>query len=67
MDHEAGSILLDRFRQHYNLIESGVLAVTSNTSDLSTVSHLGDDIDEYTSLFNQVFSLHFTFKRIHLI
>lgn len=51
--------LLDAFRLHYRRIESGVTEATSSTSssgsDLVVVERLGDDIDEYTSLFNQVF------------
>lgn len=62
-DHDQTSseaTLLDAFRFHYQRIESGVIEATSTTatsssgSDLVVVERLGDDIDEYTSLFNQV-------------
>lgn len=52
--------LINAFRIHYQRIESQVVDVTSSTtsstgSDLVVVSRLGDDIDEYSTLFQQVF------------
>lgn len=58
-DGEPEPTLLDAFRLYYQRIEAGVIEATASTSsssgsDLNVVSRLGDDIDEYLSLFNQV-------------
>lgn len=48
--------LLDAFRLYYNRLESSITNIISSTSanDLIVVARLGDDIDEFSTLFNQV-------------
>ena len=48
--------LLDAFRLYYQKLESAIVDITSSSSgtDSVIVARLGDDIDEFTALFNQV-------------
>jgi len=52
--------LLDAFRLYHQKLESAIIDITSSSSgaDSVIVERLGDDIDEFTALFNQV-SWHF--------
>lgn len=52
----APATLLDAFRLYYQGLESSIADITSLGSgvDLVIVARLGDDIDEFAALFNQV-------------
>lgn len=45
--------LLNSFRLYYQKLERSIRKISSGT-DLVVVARLGDDIDEFTILFNQV-------------
>lgn len=50
----AAAELLDAFRQHYRSFEEKVTAATGGGMDSTVLWRLGDDLQQFTSLVNEV-------------
>lgn len=48
--------LLDAFRTHYLRFERLVTEATTHATDSTVLARLGDELDEYTNLVNEVSS-----------
>jgi hypothetical protein len=46
--------LLDAFKLHYNRFQDAVTAIIQTPTDAVVIARLGDDLDEYIQLVEQV-------------
>lgn len=51
--------LLDAFRLHYHRFESGIHEAVTTSADTVVLWRLGDDLDQYISLVNEVVNLNY--------
>lgn len=52
----AQNVLLNAFRSHYQRFQTAVTDLVGSNADAIVISRLGDDIDEFAEIVNEVSS-----------